>query len=72
MARQLGIEIIVGSAQPLPKQYPNAPSPRQAASTVPTTPPSRDAAPKLAARPKGCQHGPIAVIVRPEHSNNQK
>ena len=72
MARQLGIEIIVGSrpipAKPASTAPPSAPA--KAASQVPPSTSSRDAAPKLADKPKGCQHAPIAVSARQEQPNS--
>jgi hypothetical protein len=63
-ARQLGIAIVDGS-RPAPAKVtpPSAPSaPAKAASPVAPAPSVRDAAPKLGAKPKGCQHGTLPVI----------
>ena len=72
MARQLGIEIIVGSLPILAKPASTAPpsAPAKAASQVPPSISSRDAAPKLANKPKGCQHAPIVISARQEQPNS--
>jgi hypothetical protein len=64
MARQLGITIVDGSrpapAKVTPSSTPSAPA--IAVSPVAPLPPTRDAAPKLGAKPKGCQHGTLPVV----------
>lgn len=64
MARQLGIAIVNGS-RPAPAKVtpPPAPqSPAKAVSPVVPAPAVRDAAPKLGAKPRGCQHGKLPVV----------
>jgi hypothetical protein len=64
MAHQLGISIVDGSrpapAKVVPAGSPS--SPAKAASPVPPAPSRREAAPKLDAKPKGCQHGTLPVV----------
>ena len=64
MARQLGITIVDGSrpvsAKVTPPSAPSAPA--KTASPVAPAPSTRDAAPKLGANPKGCQHGKLPVV----------
>ena len=77
-ARQLGIAIVNGS-QPTPPKAPapaasSSPakdgstaaskSPAKAASPADLAPASNGSAPKLGAKPKGCQHGPVPVVAR--------
>jgi hypothetical protein len=73
MARQLGIAIVDGS-HPAPVKAAPAPAtsaPAKTASPVAPAPLARDAAPKLGAKPKGCQHGKLPVVAaRQERSNN--
>ena len=69
MARQLGIAIVDGSHPAPAKIVPaGAPStPAKAAAPVPSAPSGREAAPRLAAKPKGCQHGTLpAAAARQE------
>lgn len=73
MARQLGIAIVNGSrpapAKATPPPVPQAPA--KAASPVAPAPAVRDAAPKLGAKPRGCQHGKLPVIAaRQEQPKN--
>ncbi len=73
MARQLGITILVGSSPATPAKVASpAPSspPAQLVSPAALTPSSRDTAPVLGAKPKGCQHGPVAVTLRQQHSQS--
>jgi hypothetical protein len=63
MARQLGIALLDGSRPaPVNAPPPSASSaPANTATPVAPAPSVRDAAPKLGAKPKGCQHGPLPV-----------
>jgi hypothetical protein len=64
MAHQLGIAIVDGSRPAPVKVVPaGAPSsPAKAAAMVPPAPSGREAAPRLGAKPKGCQHGTLPVV----------
>jgi hypothetical protein len=74
MARQLGIAIVDGShPAPAKANPPSTPpsAPAKAASPVAAAPAVRDAAPKLGAKPKGCQHGKLPVVAaRQEQPKN--
>lgn len=64
MARQLGIAIVNGS-RPAPAKVTPSPapqSPAKAVSPVVPAPAVRDAAPKLGAKPRGCQHGKLPFV----------
>ncbi len=86
MARQVGITIVDGSrpapAKVNPPPSPSAPAkvtspstpsaPARAASPVASAPSVREAAPKPGAKPKGCQHAALPVVVaRPEQPKSQ-
>ena len=81
MAHQLGIAIVDGSrpapAKVVPAVAPSSParaaapaapsSPAKTAAPVPPVPSGREPAPKLGAKPKGCQHGTLpAAAARQE------
>ncbi len=65
MARQLGIVIVDGShparARVTPPPAPAAAARAAGASPVAPAASAREAAPRLGAKPKGCQHGPLPV-----------
>jgi hypothetical protein len=63
MAHQLGVAIVDGSRPAPAKTVPaGAPSsPAKAAAPVPPAPSVREAASRLGAKPKGCQHGTLQV-----------
>ncbi len=69
MAHQLGIVIVDGSrpvpAKAVPAAAPS--SPAKATAPVPAAPSGRESAPRLGAKPKGCQHGALpAAAARQE------
>ena len=69
MAHQLGVAIVDGSrpapAKVVPAVAPS--SPAKTAAPVPPVPSGREPAPKLGAKPKGCQHGTLpAAAARQE------
>ena len=82
MARQLGIEILVGSHPSPAKSAPPA-APASPAKDGPKAP-AKEAAPaapasssngsafSLGAKPKGCQHGPLAAVPRPKPASNHE
>jgi hypothetical protein len=74
LAQRLGITISVRPhSTPVKAALPDSSSP-----PVKTTPPttnghmSSKAEPKLAAKPKGCQHGPLPVTIRQSNSNSHQ
>jgi hypothetical protein len=74
MAHQLGIAIVDG-AHPIPAKAASpaaAPSPVKASSPAAPAAAPRAAAPNLGTKPKGCQHGPLTVAPRQEHSNGRQ
>lgn len=75
MARQLGLAIVDGS-RPAPAKVTTPSvslSPAIAVSPVAPVPSTRDAAPKLGAKPKGCQHGALPVVAaRQEQSKSHQ
>jgi len=69
MAYQLGIAIVDGSrpapAKVVPAGAPSSPAKASApvpSSPLPPAPSGRESAPKLGAKPKGCQHGTLPVV----------
>ncbi len=73
-AHQIGFEIISGSQTTL-RKAPSSPAKTESSATSSSPakslmPVPADTAPRLPAKPKGCQHGPLATTVRPAPSNN--
>jgi hypothetical protein len=74
LANQLGIEILSGP-RPIPvKAGPQGAlsSTAKSAAPVGTLPANRDTAPKLSAKPKGCQHGSLVMPARQERPTNHQ
>ena len=74
MARQLGIAIVDGSHPSPAKAASSAAPSSQTKVPLPAAPAAspRGTAPNLGAKPKGCLHGPLAVVARQGHSNNHQ
>ena len=64
MAHQLGVSIVDGSRPAPAKVVPAGAtsSPAKADAPVPPASSRREAAPKLGAKPKGCQHGILPIV----------
>ena len=74
MAQQLGISVVVRpSSTPAKGASRVAPSsPAKATSPAAPAPSSPDATPTPGARPRGCQHGPLAVTAQQVRSNGHQ
>jgi hypothetical protein len=72
MAQQLGISVVVRPSASPAKAAPRV-TPSSPAKTTPlVASPSPDASPAAGAKPKGCQHAPLAVPARQARSNGHQ